>query len=111
MKLEAERKNHSNLLPRLSALAEAWKDLIEKTDGERPGVPLAWNVDDEGLLCLDGKWICPAKYVDVGKLEGREFSSLVSDVSIVLPLTEGYMDLIITKELGSYEFSVIERRV
>lgn len=99
------------LLSRLAALSEAWKDLIEKTDGERPDVPLVWSVDDEGLLYLDGKWICPAKYVDESELEDRELSSLVSHVTIILPLTDGSMDLIVIKEFGEYEFSIIERRV
>lgn len=108
--LKKVTNDNSELLSCLAALSEAWKDLIEKTEGERPDVPLLWSVND-GLLCLDGKWICPVEYADMGKLEDRELSSLVSAVTIVLPLTEGYMDLIITKELGRYEFSVIERRV
>ena len=109
--LEAERKSqYSELLSRLAALSEAWKDLIEKTEGERPDVPLSWSVDD-GLLYLDGKWICPAKYVDVSELEDRELSSLVSYVTIILPLTDGSMDLIVIKEFENYEFSIIERRV
>lgn len=106
-----EKSSHSELLSRLAALSEAWKDLIEKTDGERPDVPLVWSVDDEGLLYLDGKWICPAKYVDESELEDRELSSLVSHVTIILPLTDGSMDLIVIKEFGEYEFSIIERRV
>lgn len=106
-----EKSSNSELLSRLAALSEAWKDLIEKTTGERPSVPLTWSVDDAGVLYLDDKWVCPVGYVDVSELEDRELSSLVSHVTIILPLAKGSMDLIITKELGAYEFSIIERMV
>ena len=110
--LEAEEKNiDCELLARLTALSEAWKDLKERTEGKRPGVPLVWTVDEDGLLYLDGKWVCPVKYVGVDRLAKRELSSLVSDVTIVLPLTEGNMDLIILKEFEEYEFDIVERMV
>lgn len=110
--LEAEEKNTDcELLARLTALSEAWKNLKERTEGKRPGVPLVWTVDEDGLLYLDGKWVCPVKYVGVDRLAKRELSSLVSDVTIVLTLTEGNMDLIILKEFEEYEFDIVERMV
>lgn len=110
--LEAEEPSqYSEVLSRLTALSEAWKDLKENETRERPNIPLVWSVDDTGMLLLDNVWVCPARYLNTEQLTKEDRSEFVSDVTIVLPLAEGTLDLIIVKEFGDYEFSIVERRV
>lgn len=93
------------LMEKLDALTAAWKALPEHGP-ETPDISLQWSVDS-GMLWLDRTWICPARYVDVGRLD--EYAQKVQDVFIQIPLEKESVDIIIIREYGKYAIRAIER--
>lgn len=95
------------LLEKLNALTAAWKAL--PTHGTEPDIPLQWEVDPFGLLRLDNIWICPARYVDISRLD--ECARNVQDVNFEVPLDKELLEVIIIREFDKYEIHAIERHV
>lgn len=108
------------LLQKLAGLSSAWKAQFQEPYGKYwtekhfkkpPDLPLEWTVDKEGLLRLDGVWICPVTCIDPNKVLPEDGEYFVTPVSMEIDLKDGCLTVIITKEGGEYEIAGIERSV
>lgn len=95
------------LMEKLNALTAAWKAL--PAHGVEPDIPLQWSVDPFGMLWLDRVWICPAKYVDMSKLDAC--AQTAHDVCFEVSLEGEFLEVIIIREFDKYEIHAIERKV
>lgn len=95
------------LLEKLNAITAAWKAL--HIHGNVPDIPLRWSVDPHGILWLDRVWICPARYIDISKLD--TCAGNVQEVNFEVPLEGELLEVIIIREFEKYEIHAIERHV
>ena len=96
--------SNNALIEKLNRLSHAWKAQYPVP----PELPLAWKVED-GMLFLDDVWITPVKYLVQDKLD--EAVEWVNPMVIELDLVGGSIDIVITKWMGEYSISGVERTV
>jgi len=108
------------LIAKLSLITDAWKKQFQEPYGEYwtkkhfetpPDLPLQWTVDPFGVLWLDHVWICPARFVNVSKLEGENPEIYVTPVSMEIDLLDGTATVIITKLGDEYTIAGVERSI
>lgn len=92
------------IIRKLERISDTWKAQHPVS----PELPLAWKVED-GMLLLDDVWIVPIKYLVQDQLD--EAVEWINPVAIELELIGGSVDIIITKWMGKYEISGVERTV
>ena len=92
------------LIEKLKQISNAWKAQYPLP----PELPLVWKVED-GMLFLDDVWIAPIKYLIHDKL-GKAVA-WVNPLAIELELIGGTVDIIITKWMGQYAITGVERTV
>lgn len=107
-----------SLIEKLNCITDAWKaqfqsPCIEDQDWDHylqtpPDLPLVWKVEDE-ILFLDNVWIAPVKCIKQEHLE--QAAEWVNPVTIEIDLIDGSLDIIITKWMGKYSISGVERTV
>lgn len=108
---------YSKILRKLADVSVAWKAQFQEPHGQYwlerffdrqyPDLPLEWKIRD-GMLYLDGVWICPVAELDTDTL-GRDF--FVTPVSLELDLHDSCLTVVITHECGEFEISCVERSV
>ena len=99
--------NEALLLQKLKEITVAWKAL-QISMGHDPDIPLQWSIED-GILFLDGVWVCPVKFVSPEKLSNHD--PYMDEVCISIGIQDGYVDIIVTKEFGEYGIHAIERHI
>lgn len=106
-----------SLIEKLNCITDAWKAQFEPPYSEfwtpehfqtPPELPLVWTVED-GILFLDGVWIAPVKFIKPENLE--QAAEWVNPVTMEIDLIDGSLDIIITKWMGKYSISGVERTV
>lgn len=106
------------MIEKLNALSNAWKQQFSGPHGNRgmeklldatPDIPLKWEVDKDGMVLLDGIWVCPARCVNLERVDAC--AEWVNPVAMELPLTDGFMNIVIIHDHGRFEIYAMERQV
>lgn len=109
--------SYSELLDKLATISTSWKAQFHEPYnkywsperfGTPPDLPLEWTVDEDGMLSLDGIWLCPAKQVNYAKLDDGIF---ITPSTMELDLYDSCLTIIITKFVGEYRIAGVERMV
>ena len=104
------------LIRKLNCITDAWKDQFDFSHSKNkdrdpylqtpPDLPLVWKVED-GILFLDDVWITPIKYIKQENL--AEAPQWVNPLAMEIDLTDGSLNVIITKWGDQFSISGVER--